>query len=208
MNPQHSLDKDYWNQRYLSDNFGWDLGTISPPLQSYFDQLSDKNLKILIPGAGHAYEAEYLHGKGFSSVYICDFAQSALDTFKARCPTFPHKHLLKSDFFELEENNFDLVIEQTFFCALNPGLRRKYFEKMHQLLNPGARLVGLLFNDALNTDMPPFGGFKEEYVPLFSDLFETHTYETSYNSIQPRAEREIFINLIRKPDFISGHEPA
>ncbi|HQQ95420.1 MAG TPA: methyltransferase domain-containing protein [Bacteroidia bacterium] len=199
MNNEHSLDKDYWNQRYLNDNFGWDLGAISTPLKNYFDGLQDKNLKILIPGAGHAYEAEYLHQNGFRKVYVCDFAQTALDTFKSRCPGFPEEHLLLADFFELTEQGFDLMIEQTFFCAIDPRLRRSYFEKVHKLLKPGGRLVGLLFEDELNKDMPPFGGRREIYKPLFNDLFQVHRFETCYNSVKPREGRELFINLVNTP---------
>ena len=56
-----NLNSNYWQTRYLNAETGWDLGKVSPPLQAYIDQLSSQNLKILIPGAGNAYEAEYLH---------------------------------------------------------------------------------------------------------------------------------------------------
>jgi hypothetical protein len=91
-----------------------------------------------------------------------------------------------------------LVIEQTFFCALDPSLRRAYAEKMHEILNPGGRLVGLLFDDPLFSDHPPFGGSKQVYLPYFEDLFEIEVMEKAYNSIAPRAGRELFISL-RKP---------
>jgi hypothetical protein len=54
------LSKDYWNNRYEADEIGWDLKIISPPLKAYIDQLTDKNIRILIPGCGSGYEAEYL----------------------------------------------------------------------------------------------------------------------------------------------------
>ena len=54
------LDAEYWNNRYISHDFKWDLGEVSDPLKHYFDQLTDTNLHILIPGAGNAHEAEYL----------------------------------------------------------------------------------------------------------------------------------------------------
>jgi hypothetical protein len=47
-----------------SNETGWDLGQVSPPLKAYIDQLTDKNLRILIPGCGNSYEAEYLLEKG------------------------------------------------------------------------------------------------------------------------------------------------
>ena len=54
------FDKEYWNEKYLQGSAGWDIGYASTPLVEYFSQLTDKNLRILIPGCGNAYEAEYL----------------------------------------------------------------------------------------------------------------------------------------------------
>jgi len=190
-----SLDKQYWNNRYAQNNFGWDLGAISPPLKSYFDQLNNKELEILIPGAGNAYEVEYLFENGFKNVYLCDFARLPLENFKTRNPQFPQEQLLEVDFFELKEKKFDLIVEQTFFCAIDPSLRKAYFEKMKELLKEDGKLVGLLFNDSLNSDQPPFGGNEAEYRTLFKDLFTVLRFETCTNSVKPRADREIFMEL-------------
>ncbi len=195
MNKQ--LDASYWNNRYRNTETGWDTGAITTPLKEYFDQLTDKNTRILIPGAGNAYEAEYLHVLGFTNIFVCDVAKLPLQNLLKRCPTFPPGHLLHSDFFKLQ-GPFDLIIEQTFFCALQPQLRPQYFIKMKELLSEGGRLVGLLFNDKLNIDKPPFGGRMDEYPAYFEDLFEIKKYEMCYNSIKPRAGREIFINLEKK----------
>ena len=51
------LSEKAWDNRYLNNDIGWDLGTVSPPLKAYFDQLENKELKILIPGGGNAHEA-------------------------------------------------------------------------------------------------------------------------------------------------------
>ncbi|MDO9001582.1 MAG: SAM-dependent methyltransferase [Bacteroidota bacterium] len=190
-----NLSAKYWDNRYLNDDFGWDLGQISPPLKAYFDQLTNKKLFILIPGAGNSYEAEYLVNNGFENVYVCDFAEQPLKNLLKRCPKIKEEHLLLSDFFEITNLKFDLIIEQTFFCAISKSLRKKYFNKVHELLNPAGKLVGLLFNDVLNEDKPPFGGTKEEYFEYFKTLFKPIVYETAYNSIKPREGREIFINL-------------
>ncbi len=196
MKPQ--LNAGYWNNRYLSGEFGWDLGEVSPPLKSYFDQLNDQHQKILIPGAGNAYEAEYLINKGFTQVYVCDYAEEALKNLHKRCPDFPANHLIREDFFKLEGLTFDLIIEQTFFCAIDPSLRKSYFEKMELLLHPGGKLVGLLFDDDLNSDKPPFGGHAADYRPLFENKLITRTFELCYNSVKPRAGRELFMILQKK----------
>ena len=59
------MNDDFWSARYQQGNTGWDIGEISTPLKEYIDQLENMELKILIPGAGNSYEAEYLFNSGF-----------------------------------------------------------------------------------------------------------------------------------------------
>lgn len=192
-----NLDARFWTAKYKNQETGWDLGQVSPPLKAYFDQLKNKDLKILIPGGGNSYEAEYLHAQGFKKVYAADLSETPLLNLKRRVPTFPNHHLLHTDFFELKDR-FDLIIEQTFFCALNPSLRPKYVKKMSQLLKPSGHLVGLLFNATLNNDKPPFGGNQQEYKVLFSKHFNLEIMEPCHNSIKPRLGSELFIKLSPK----------
>ena len=186
------LSHNYWNNLYLKNEFKWDLGAISSPLKTYIEQLNNKDLKILIPGAGNSYEAEFLFSNGFKNVVVMDFAEEPLENIKKRLPNFPNQQLIKQNFFE-HQGHYDLIIEQTFFCAINPSLRKQYAQHVKQLLKPEGKLVGLLFNDVLNIDKPPFGGNKKEYQDLFESLFQIITLETAYNSVKPREERELFV---------------
>jgi len=191
------LDKDFWENKYLDDKTGWDIGYISTPIKEYINQLKDKDLKILIPGCGNSYEGEYLHKLDFTNVWLCDLAPSSFKNFLERVPDFPKEHLITGDFFALSDQ-FDLIIEQTFFCALDPKLRPAHAKKMHELLGEKGKLVGLLFDAPLNKDHPPFGGNKEEYLNYFEPYFRIRTMETAYNSIAPRNGRELFIILEKK----------
>jgi methyl halide transferase len=184
------LNKTYWETRYQNNETGWDAGTITTPLKDYIDQLTNKDLKILIPGAGNGYEFDYLIQKGFTNVFVIDIAPSPLEAIKKRNPEYS-SHLLLGDFFELNET-FDLILEQTFFCALDPKLRTDYVSKMHQLLHPNGKLAGLLFDFPLTNEGPPFGGSKEEYSELFSNKFQIKTLEKAHNSIKPREGKELF----------------
>jgi SAM-dependent methyltransferase len=191
------IDKEYWTNRYKNNQVGWDLGSVSTPLKIYIDQLTDPSQSILIPGAGNSYEAEYLFNAGFTNTFLLDISPVPLQNFKNRMSQVPESHLICQNFFD-HQGQYDLILEQTFFCALDPLLRKSYVEKAHGLLKPGGRIVGLLFNIPLNTDHPPFGGNKEEYSELFTDLFEIKTMESCYNSITPRAGNELFINVKAK----------
>ena len=132
------LNKTYWENRYKTDDAVWDAGRITTPLKEYFNQLTDKSLKILIPGAGNSYELEYLITNGFENVFVLDFAKSPLENIKKRLPSISNEKLIEADFFE-HEGQYDMIVEQTFFCALEPTLRKKYVEKMTSLLKPNGK---------------------------------------------------------------------
>jgi len=185
------LNKSFWEHRYHENKTGWDIGHVSLPIKTYIDQLTNKGLKILIPGAGNSYEAEYLWKKGYENIFVLDIATQPLINFKKRLTKFPDKQLINKDFFELEDS-FDLIIEQTFFCALQPNLRENYSNKIDELLNENGKIVGLLFDFELTNEGPPFGGSKTEYLNLFSSIFNIKTFEKSYNSIKSREHKELF----------------
>ncbi|OGX83121.1 methyltransferase domain-containing protein [Hymenobacter coccineus] len=192
------LDASYWQQRYATGRDGWDAGAPTPPLRAYFDQIRTiAQPRILIPGAGRAYEAEYLHRAGFEQVFVADFAPEALGALAARVPDFPAGHLLQADFFGLSnEPPYDLIVEQTFFCALAPALRPAYAQQCARLLRPGGTLVGLLFDAPFaGATEPPFGGTPAEYRAYFAPYFAFRYFETATNSLGPRQGRELFICL-------------
>jgi methyl halide transferase len=191
-----TLNKEYWENRYENNDAIWDIGHVSTPLKEYIDQLENKDLKILIPGAGNAYELDYLIDKGFNNVFVIDYAQQPIDAIIKRNKAL-EKHLIFDDFFNHTET-YDLIIEQTFFCALQPNLRENYVSKTHNLLSEKGKIVGLLFNFPLTEVGPPFGGSLEEYLKLFSENFTIKTLETAYNSIKPRANKELFFTFEKK----------
>jgi len=192
------LDENFWSDRYKLGLTGWDIGSPSKPLVQYLDQIENKSIRVLIPGAGNAYEAYYGFLKGFSNVHVLDISQEPLKKFQLKYPDFPKENLHHQNFFH-HNSNYDLILEQTFFCALDPNLREQYSLKMLELLNPGGRLVGVLFDRTFDFQGPPFGGYQEEYLTYFIQKFEIETFEPCYNSIPERLGSELFLKL-RKSD--------
>lgn len=188
------IDANFWSQRWQQNQTGWDLGQVSPPLKAYFDGLTERSIAILIPGCGNAYEAEYLHDLGFSNVHVIDIAPEAVEKFKQRVPGFPNRHVHLGDLFA-HKGQYDLIVEQTFFCALDPVLRPTYVQHMSKLLKPSGHLVGLLFNIPLNTEHPPFGGNANEYSELFGPYFEIEKMELCHNSVAPRQGNELWVKF-------------
>jgi len=196
------LDSKYWNTRYQTKKTAWDIGYAAPAIVTWLLTLKTNNpLKIAIPGAGNAYEAEHLF-KLYPQhqVYIFDIADEPLQAFSTRLPQFPKSQILKANVLQLGksfDSFFDVIIEHTFFCALHPNLRTRYFKCMLRYLKPGGTLVGLWFNDFFNALEPPFGAHKHEYLKLIPSEFKIEIFETCYNSIPARQHREWGFKLVK-----------
>ncbi len=188
----NKFNATYWKTKYQNNSTGWDLGQISTPLLTYFETLKNKDIKILIPGGGNGYEAEYLFNSGFKNVFLLDIVAQPLKNFSQRVPQFPKDQLLNIDFFD-HNTNYDLIIEQTFFCALDPNLRERYAKKIFELLKDTGRLVGVLFDFPLTDEGPPFGGSLKEYTKTFSKGFDIKKIDRCHNSIPERHGKELFI---------------
>lgn len=191
------LGETYWDNQYRANTTGWDMGVVSPPIKSYIDQLENKDQHILIPGCGNTYEAEYLLQQGFSNVTLIDIAPVLVAQLQKKFAGNSNVNIILGDFFE-HEGTYDLILEQTFFCAINPALRKDYVNKMKSLLAPGGKLVGLLFDREFEHQGPPFGGCKCQYEPMFAQDFDFKTFELCKNSFTKRAGTELFMNLVRK----------
>jgi methyl halide transferase len=189
------LDQNYWNSQYESKQIGWDLGQVSPPLKGYIDQLATKNLRILIMGCGNAYEADYLLDNGFQHITLIDISPLLVESLQQKYKGRPEIVVVLGDFFE-HHGQYDLVLEQTFFCAINPSLRQSYANKMNEIIVPQGKLVGVMFDKEFDFAGPPFGGCKCKYEGYFTPYFSFKIFEHCHNSIKPRQDTELFVNFI------------
>ena len=187
-------DKNYWNIRWEKGETGWDIGYAAPAITEYMLTYPHKSAAILIPGCGNAYEAEWLIKQGFTNITLIDIAPKATEHLKEKFLHIPAIKVLCEDFFQ-HEGKYDVIIEQTFFCAILPGRRKEYVEKAASLLNPKGKIIGLLFDKTFEQAGPPFGGCSLEYKALFGPFFMIHTMESCYNSIGPRRGTELFVRL-------------
>jgi methyl halide transferase len=188
---------NFWNNQYETNNTRWDLGQASPPLVAYIDQLANKNQRILIPGCGNCYEAETLLQKGFTNITIIDIAEKPVEKLQQLFAANPYIQIIKADVFD-HVGEYDLVLEQTFFCAIDPAMRQQYVSKMYNLLATNGKIVGVLFNRQFDQYGPPYGGDIEEYQKLFRKYFHIKTMEVCYNSFSKRQETEVFIIMIKR----------
>lgn len=191
------LDQAYWNKSWEQGETGWDTGFASPAITEYMAQYPHKDAAILIPGCGNAYEAEYLLENGFTNITLIDIAPKAVELLKEKFENSGRVKVICEDFF-LHEGHYDLIIEQTFFCAVPVSRRKEYAEKTAALLNENGKLIGVLFDRTFEQQGPPFGGCPCEYKPVFEPHFHIKTMDPCYNSIPSRKSTEVFIHLIKK----------
>lgn len=195
-NNESSVAPSYWDERYKNNETGWDMNQVSPPLKGYIDNLENKNARILIPGCGNAYEAEYLLSKGFGNVTLIDFSKVVTARLKEKYKG-QSIHIVNANFFD-HKGKYDLILEQTFFCALDPSLRKKYVEKCYGLLNDDGKIAGVFFNKRFAQHEPPFIANDEEYQKLFQQKFTFLKFENCRNSIAPRMGYELFFEFEKK----------
>lgn len=191
------LDKKYWNKRWEEQDTAWDIGAESPAICNYAIKKIPKTSRILIPGCGNAYEADFLVKNGFVDITLIDIAPKLIESIKQKFKNYPQVKVLCEDFFH-HKGTYDYIVEQTFFCAIAPEKRSEYVKKTSELLSKQGHLIGLLFDKNFEKNYPPFGGTKEEYQKIFSEKYEIHKLETCKNSIKPRQGTELFMHFIKK----------
>lgn len=184
---------EYWDSLYNNQQTAWDIGYPSTPLKTYIDQLINKHMAILVPGCGNGYEVEYLLRQGFTNVTAVDISPVLTARLGDKLREWVGEALtiITSDFFTTI-GQYDLILEQTFFCALPPIRREDYVYQVHRLLKTSGRLAGVLFDRDFEGG-PPFGGHRAEYEQLFKEHFALKVLAPCYNSITPRAGTELFI---------------
>lgn len=179
----------YWDERYQEDNTPWDMKAPSPPLKNYIDTIENKGAAILIPGCGNAYEAGYLLEKGFTDVSVIDLSNTVTEVIKRKYEGSKLK-VITGNFFDLK-GSYDLILEQTFFCAIDPSLRQAYVDKCYQLLKPGGKIAGVFFNNKMVEVEPPYVASTEEYIEFFKDKFYLNKLEPCTTSVPPRMGNEL-----------------
>ena len=194
---QNELDQEFWNEKWETRKTGWDIGIPSPAIVQYLLKHADKNAAILIPGCGNAHEAHFLLEHGYTNISLIDISTIADELLREKFQSNPEVKVYCENFFE-HKGQYDIIVEQTFFCALNPSLRKDYVQKMSQLLKDKGSLIGLLFNREFENAGPPFGGLQSEYEHLFKNNFDFKVLETAENSILPRKGTELLIHFTKK----------
>ena len=192
---------DYWEESYQSGDMGWDLGRTTPVFEHWIQSKSDP-LSICILGAGNGWDALHFSKLGHI-VTAVDFAEGAVKNMNDSARKLNLAiNIMHLDIFDLSQHfhqDFDVVLEYTCFCAIDPTRRKDYIEMVSHILKPEGELVGLLFpiDKDPKDDGPPFGVDLNATILLFSRYMNLIKKEIPKLSIERRKGREIFI-IFRK----------
>lgn len=190
----------FWEDIYLADDAGWDLGGVTPIFESIANEIKPGNVCIL--GCGCGYDSVMFAQKGFD-VTAVDFAPSAINALNVLAKESKvNIQIIQSDIFSLipeHVNTFDYIIEQTCFCAIDPTLRQEYERLVKNLLKPGGKLIGLWFplDKPIDDGGPPWGTTVDEVKSIFKNGWTIERDEFLDLSIKSRKGREKMI-IFRK----------
>jgi hypothetical protein len=194
-------DKDFWNSRYVENNTGWDLGLVSPPLVWMVSAgWLPPGSRVLIPGAGRCYEGIYLAGLGYS-VTAVDFAPEAAREARENAEkNGVSLSVLEQDLFLMDPKvtgTFDILFEQTCFCAIDPERRVHYKEMAERMIRKGGELLGLFYAHGREGG-PPWTTTEEEVRALFGESFDFSECAITPHSVDSRKGEELMVRLIRR----------
>jgi len=185
-----------WNQAYLDEQTPWNMNAMNPLFEKHSLKLiKESGSRWLIPGAGHGHEVSFFeaHSKNITAFDLSPKAQSE---FMKLYPQSSCDYKV-GDFFQAPLKNFDVIIENYFFVALDPELRQKTIERIHSLLKKDGFYAGVFFTRA-SQEGPPFGLSERELRAHVQDLFEIKEWNRSPYSHSKRQDMELWVVLQKK----------
>jgi len=174
LNIQIGYSREDWERHYNEKDLRWDLDEVAPPFVHLWEGRDIPPCRAIVPGCGAGHEVMFLAEKGFN-VTALDYTHGAIKLIKSAFEENNYSgEVLQQDFFELDCNyneKFELMLEHTFFCAINPNMRQEYVETAKRILKPGGYLIGL-FYETNEDGGPPFNTQKEDIEKKFSSTLK------------------------------------
>ncbi len=200
---------EYWSERYRRGDTPWDLGKPTPAFVALVERIDfpkpSANLRphVLIPGCGYGHDALMLAQRGYA-VTAVDFADEPLSYLQENARLLGVElTTLCCDVFTLPSRYsaaFDVVLEYTCYCAIDPSRRQEYAYTLSALTKPNGIVVGLFFPlDEAERLQPPFSVRVDDVRAEFENAgFVLITSEVPLESHPARAGREQLM-IFRKP---------
>tara|TARA_Y100001970_G_scaffold290375_1_gene423908 strand:+ start:2375 stop:2977 length:603 start_codon:yes stop_codon:yes gene_type:complete len=194
---------EFWQERYCSNNIPWDTQTTTPAL---IDSINHSEIKkIAILGCGYSKDSIFLANKNHL-VYPIDFAEKPiqhLNDLKIK-DNLDNLFPIQQDIFNIGneyDNFFDIVIEYTCFCAIDPQRRIEYASLVNRILDRKGQFIALFFPTRIRENIdegPPFYVNLEETLSIFENNFNIVEIDKNPNSIKPRKGFEVLVIMDKR----------
>ena len=173
----------YWEERYRSGETGWDLGGPCPVFRELLEgPRAPPRGRVAFPGCGRGHDVRLFREHGHDAV--------GFDLVLVAPPDVPVERLDVFDLGRVHPAAFDVVVEYTCYCAIDPARRREYAASVRAALKPGGVLIALLFPMGDKPDGPPFGVDESEIEGVLGEGMELEHLEAPSSSVEPRRGRE------------------
>ena len=123
----------------------WDIGKAEPELVYEITQgmlQSSKGAKALVPGCGRGYAVKALAEAGYFATGL-ELSKTATEVANKEQPHERAKYVV-GDFFE-HEDQYDVIFDSTFLCAIPPTKRTEWAMKMNQIVKKDGHLALQVF---------------------------------------------------------------
>lgn len=197
--PKDMSSPEYWEFRYRSGQTGWDLGGPTPVFQNWLAEHPGNREAVCLPGAGNGYDAVAFARAG----YVVTAVEFAPMPARALAQQGDELRLaltvLEQDIFQLPGDHaahFDLVVEYTVYCAIDPRRRDEYVTVLASILKPSGALLALFFPvNGDSTAGPPFGVGRAEIKERFGTRFRLLYEEWPEHSVPGRRRLELLMYM-------------
>uniref|UniRef100_A0A0D3GCZ2 Methyltransferase domain-containing protein n=2 Tax=Oryza TaxID=4527 RepID=A0A0D3GCZ2_9ORYZ len=190
---------DGWEKSWEAAVTPWDLGKPTPIIEHLVKSGTlPKGRALGYDVVALASPERFVVGLDISSTAVEKAKQWSSSLPNADCFTF-----LADDFFKWKPSEqFDLIFDYTFFCALDPSLRLAWAETVSGLLKPHGELITLIYLISDQEGGPPFNNTVTDYQKVLEPLgFKAILMEDNELAIKPRKGQE---KLGRWKRFVPG----
>lgn len=199
MDNQLSLGPMFWSDIYKQNRAGWDLDQPAPALIDMLPRLKLPKSKILVLGCGYGHDAAFLAQHGHI-VTALDYSKEAIEGARQKYGHIGNLHFVELDLFKIPHSwneSYDLIFEQTCYCAVAPSQRNDLVALWKRLLHSQGQLMGIFFANE-KREGPPFGGSEWEIRERLKNHFQFLFWGRWHTSVPSRHGKELFVYAQKK----------
>lgn len=185
----------FWNTLYQTEaNPGWNLNQPAPAFKDMLPRLKLPKSRILVLGCGEGEDAA-LFAEAGHVVTAVDFSSEALERARNKYSHLKNLNFICENIFNLPHewnHSFDVVVEHTLFCAIDPNKRNDLVTIWRRLLHEEGQLLSVFFT-MFKRQGPPFGTSEFEIRQRLTNSFQFLFWGRLRNSLPQRLGRELFV---------------